>query len=112
MREIANRLLEICCENEVTLVANQKVFDSTFVNLFLKNGILVLPRIGTQGICQLQSMTKTSTLFTSIRQLDQTCKNRECRVVLQGRRNRLSMGWLCFESQASLALIFFRDSVQ
>ena len=83
MHEIANKLLDFCCENGVSLVANQKVFDSKFVDLFLKNGILVLPRIGTQGICQLKSMTKSAFVLTSIRQLHQKCKNNESRVIFE-----------------------------
>ena len=70
MRKIANSLLKFCQENGVSIVANQKVFDLNFIDMFLQNNILVLPRIGTQGMRQLQSMTKCSTILTSVGQLE------------------------------------------
>ena len=70
MRKIANSLLKFCQENGVSIVANQKVFDLTFIDMFLQNDILVLPRIGTQGMRQLQSMTKCPTMLTSVGQLE------------------------------------------
>ena len=70
MRKIANSLLKFCQENGVSIVANQKVFDLNFIDIFLQNNILVLPRIGTQGMRQLQSMTKCSTILTSVGQLE------------------------------------------
>merc|ERR1712079_654742 len=70
MKMIANKLLEFCLENDVALIANQKVFDTSFVDLFLKKSILVLPRIGTQGMGQLQSMCKCSNILTSIGQFE------------------------------------------
>ena len=70
MKKIANSLLKFCKENGVSIVANQKVFDLNFIEIFLQNNILVLPRIGTQGMRQLQSMTKCSTILTSVGQLE------------------------------------------
>ena len=70
MMRIANSLLKFCQENGVSIVANQKVFDLSFIEMFLQSNILVLPRIGTQGMRQLQSMTKCSTILTSVGQFE------------------------------------------
>jgi hypothetical protein len=47
---LVNDLLQFCLEQNIKLIANQKVMASTFVELFRANGILVLPRLGTLGI--------------------------------------------------------------
>ena len=62
--------MTFCKDQGVNVIANQKVFDDTLAEAFRKQGILVLARIGTRGIRQLQSMTKCSGLLTSVCQIE------------------------------------------
>lgn len=72
MTEAMQELLSFCKENQVEIVANQKVFDEEFTSIFKNHGILVLPRIGTQAMAHLKGMTQCKTFLTSIGQLKST----------------------------------------
>ena len=66
MKSASKMLLDFCLQNDVEILANQKVFDQQFVEIFRQNGILVLPRLGTKGISHLSALCGTTQLLTSI----------------------------------------------
>ena len=66
MKSASEILLNFCLQNDVEILANQKVFDQQFVEIFRQNGILVLPRLGTKGISHLSALCGTRQLLTSI----------------------------------------------
>ena len=69
MKTHINALLQYCRNHKVDIVANQKVFEEDFCQLFLENDILVLPRLGLKGIQMLKLMTKCDVVLTSIEQI-------------------------------------------
>ena len=69
MKTHINALLQYCQNHKVDIVANQKVFEEDFCQLFLENDILVLPRLGLKGIQMLKLMTKCDVVLTSIEQI-------------------------------------------
>lgn len=68
MKTQLNAILQYCQNHQVDIVANQKVFEEDFCQLFLENDILVLPRLGLKGIQMLKIMTKCDVVLTSIEQ--------------------------------------------
>ena len=68
MKTQLNAILQYCQNHQVDIVANQKVFEEDFCQLFLENDILVLPRLGLKGIQMLKKMTKCDVVLTSIEQ--------------------------------------------
>ena len=69
MKTQLNAILQYCQNHQVDIVANQKVFEEDFCQLFLENDILVLPRLGLKGIQMLKLMTKCDVVLTSIEQI-------------------------------------------
>ena len=56
-------------KNKVDVVVNQKVFEAEFVEEFLQQGILVLPRLGYKGCEMLKSICKCDLVLTSLEQI-------------------------------------------
>ena len=56
MQQYVQRLLTFCLQNQVDLIANQKVVEIDIIEAFREKGILVLPRLGTKGIQSLQRL--------------------------------------------------------
>lgn len=56
MHQYIQRLLNFCLQNQVDIIANQKVVEIDIIEVFREKGILVLPRLGTKGIQSLQRL--------------------------------------------------------
>ena len=76
MYQYIQMLLKFCIENKVDIIANQKVVDTEFVEIFREKGILVLPRLGTKGIQSLQKLLRLPKIIKSIGEL-QNPQNRQ-----------------------------------